>query len=197
MTYFLWESPRWLSRALCRCYTLVQFGKLRIPMRVNGVLATADWHWALGLGTSGEFEVLGAWRDDGPATPQRIAADLHHRGLERVRLLVADEGLAAAMKGLPSKVCEQTVADLASPGVASSHLQQAMRWTGTAAQHLQRRMSRAAMQHGAMPDDSAAAEFLSQRFQRADRDLLVDDCVGVRPALFGLSASPLALARAA
>jgi len=197
MTYFFWDSTRWFNGALCCRYTVVQFGKLRVPTWIDGVLATAEWHWALGLFTDGQFEMLGAWCDDGPATAQRIATDLHDRGLERVTALAADDSLAAAMKGLGPKVCQYTVAELVESGAASSRMRQAIRWTDTAAQHLQDRMSRAAKKHGPFADHAAAADFIAKAFQRADRDLLADYWGRAKPAPYGLSAAPRVLARAA
>jgi len=197
MSYFFWEPTRWFNSALCCRYTVVQFGKLQVPMQIDGAPATAEWHWALGLFTDGRFQVLGAWRDEGPVTAQQIAADLHDRGLERVAALAADNNLVAAMKGLGRKVCAHTVAELAESGAASSRMRQAIRWTDTAAQRLQERMSRAAKKHGPFADHAAAADFIARAFQRADRDLLSDYWGRAKPAPYGLSAAPRALARAA
>jgi hypothetical protein len=197
MSYFLWASTDWFGSALCCRYTVVQFGKLQLPMRIDGVLTTAEWHWALGLFTDGQFQVFGAWRDEGPETAQRIASDLHDRGLERVRALVADDGLVAAMKARHPKLCERTVAELVESGAVSYRMRQAIRWTDTAAQSLQERMSRAATKYGPFTDHAAAAAFLAQAFQRTDRDLLADYWGRAKPAPYGLSAAPRVLARAA
>jgi hypothetical protein len=197
MTYFFWDSPRWFDGALCGRYTVVQFGNLRLPMRIDGVLTAAEWHWALGLFTDGKFQVLGAWRDEGLATPQRIAADLHDRGLERVKALAADDGLVVAMKTCHPRLCEHTVAELAESGAVSSRMRQAIRWTDTAAKRLQERMWRAAKKHGPFADHSVAAEFLAQAFQRADRHLLADDWERAKPAPFGVTPAPRVLLRAA
>lgn len=197
MTYFFWEPTRWFKSALCCRYTVVQFGKLRVPMRIDGAPAAAEWHWALGLFTDGQFHVLGAWRDESPATAERIAADLHDRGLERVAALAADNNLVAAMKGLSPKTCERTVTELAESGAASSRMRQAIRWTDAAAQHLQERMSRAAKKYGPFADHAAAADFIARAFQRADRALLADYWGRAKPAPYGLSAAPRVLVRTA
>jgi hypothetical protein len=197
MSYFFWDTRHWFNGALCCRYTVVQFGELRVPMWHDGVPITAEWHWALGLFTDGQFQVLGAWRDDGPATAQRIATDLRDRGMERVTALAADDRLIAAMKALRPKVCEHIVTELAKSGVVSSRMRQAIRWTDTAAQHLQGRLSRAAKRHGPFADHAAAADFIAQAFQRADRDLLADYWGRAKPAPYGLSATPRVLARAA
>ncbi|MFT7772138.1 hypothetical protein [Roseateles sp.] len=197
MTYFFWDSPDWFGGALCCRYVVVQFDKLHVPTWIDGAPATAEWHWALGLFTDGQFQVLGAWRDEGPATAQRIAADLHDRGIERIQALAADDALAAAVKGLCPRVCDRTVAELAAPGAASARMRQAIRWTDTAAQHLQERMSRATKKQGPFADHAAAADFIAQAFQRADRDLLADDWDRAKPAPYGLRAAPPVLARTA
>jgi len=197
MSYFFWDSTDWFGSALCCRFTVVQFGKLQLPMRIGGVLTTADWHWALGLFTDGQFQVFGAWRDEGPETAQRIAVDLHDRGLERVRALVADDSLDAAMKALRPKVCERTVAELVESGSVSYRMRQAIRWTDTAARRLQERMSRTAKKYGPFADQAAAADFLAQAFQRAGRDLLADYWERARPAPYGVSAAPRVLVRAA
>jgi len=197
MSYVFWDSTDWFDSALCCRYTLVQFGKLQLPMRIDGVLTSAEWHWALGLFTDGQFQVFGAWRDEGPETPQRIALDLHDRGLERVHALGADDGLLAAMKTLHPKLCERTVTELVESGAVSYRMRQAIRWTDDATQRLQERMSRAAKKYGPFADHAAAAEFLAQTFQRADRDLLADYWERAKPAPFGVSAAPRVLVGAA
>jgi hypothetical protein len=197
MSYFFWDSAYWFGNPLCCRYTVVQFGKLQLPMRIDGVLSISEWHWALGLFTDGQFQVFGAWRDEGPETAQRIAADLHDRGLERVGALAAENRLVAAMKARHPKLCECIVAQLVETGAASYRMRQAIRWTDTAAQRLHERMSRAAKKHGPFADHAAAADFLAQTFQRADRDLLADYWDRAKPAPFGLSAAPRVLVRAA
>lgn len=197
MSYRSWESTHWFNDALCCRYTVVQLGKLQVPMQIDGTPVTAEWHWALGLFTDGQFQVFGAWRDEGPETAQRIAGDLYKRGLERVSALAADESLVAVVKAQHPKFCERSVAELAESGSASSRMRQAIRWTDTAAQHLQERMSRAAKKHAPFAEHAAAGDFLAQAFQRADRDLLWDYWGRAKPAPYGLSAAPRDLARAA
>ncbi|MCE4554285.1 hypothetical protein [Pelomonas cellulosilytica] len=197
MNYFFWDSAYWFGSTLCCRYTVVQFGQLKLPTLIDGVLTTAEWHWALGLFTDGQFQVFGAWREEGPETSQRIAGDLHDRGLERVHAVDADESLVAAMKARHPKLCERTVAELVESGAVSYRMRQAIRWTDTAAQRLQERVSRAARKHGPFADHAAAADFLAQAFQRANRDLLADYWERAKPAPYGLSAVPRVLVRAA
>jgi hypothetical protein len=98
MRYIFRDPTAWFGDALCCRYLVVQFGRLRVRVRQGDVTATSHWLWALGLFKDGSSHVLGAWRDDGPASPQQIAADLHDRGLERIRALAADD---TALRGWP------------------------------------------------------------------------------------------------
>jgi hypothetical protein len=197
MSYYFCEPTDWFDGPLCCRYTAVQFGKLQLPMRIDGASTIVEWHWALGLSTDGQFEVLGAWRDEGPKTAQRTAADLHDRGLERVNALAAEDGLAGAMKACHSRLCEHTVTDLVESGAASSCMRQAIRWTDAAAKRVQERMSRSARKYGPFADHAVAADFLAQAFQRADRDLLADYWERAKPAPFGVTAARRVLLRAA
>lgn len=193
MSYFFWESNRWFSCALCCRYLVVRFDRLRIPMRHEGPSSTVEWHWALGLFTDGRFEVLGAWRDEGAATPQRIAGVLHDRGIERIKALAGDDNLMAAMGGFRPKVCRSTVAELAECRAFGPRMRQAIRWTDSAAQRLQDRMQRVARNQFPFADDAAAADFIARAFQRADRDLLDDRWDRIWPAPYGAIASAAAL----
>jgi len=84
MSYFFWESNRWLGNPLCCRYLgVVRFGRQCVPMRHEESASAAQWHWALGLFTDGWLEVLGA------VTPQRIAAGLHGLGIKRIKSLRA------------------------------------------------------------------------------------------------------------
>ncbi|MBV8037240.1 hypothetical protein [Roseateles sp.] len=107
MSYFFWESKRWLSNPLCcRCLIVVPFGRLRVPMRREGEASAAQWHRALGLFTDGWLEVLGAWREEGAVTPLRIAAGLRDLGIKRIKSLqcvVSQPADGATQRGLASK----------------------------------------------------------------------------------------------
>jgi len=200
MSYFFWDSTRWFRGTLCCRYLVVRFGKLHVPMLKDGTAVASEWHWALGFFTDGQFEVLGAWQHDGAGTAQRIADDLHERGIERIRAVAAEDGLVKAMAGLRPRVGGSTTAELAESGAFGPRMRRAIRWTDTAGQHLQARMSRVAKRQLPFVDAAAAADFIAQAFQRADRDLL-SDRLGrarcTRPASYGASASAAALATAA
>lgn len=193
MSYYFRSSDRWFSDPLCCRYLVVRFSKLRVPMKHGRLITMADWHWALGLFIDGGFEVLGAWRDEGVARPDQIAANLHERGLERIKALGGDEGVVAAMGRFRPTASRQTMVELAESGAFGLRMRQAIRWTDTASRQLHTRMQRVAGGQQTLPDDAAAADFIAQAFQRADRDLLNDRWRRVRPAPYGASASATAL----
>lgn len=197
MSYFFWQSTRWFRGTLCCRYLVVRFGRLRVPVRHEGSSTTTDWHWAFGFFTDGQFEVLGAWHDAGAATPHLIAADLHNRGIERIKALAADDSLVAAMGCLRPKVSRQSMARLAECSAFGPRMRQTIRWTDAAAQRVQDRMQRVVRSQLPFADDAAAADFIAQAFQRADRDLLRDRRDRKHPAPFGQRAFVASRASAA
>jgi len=197
MSYLFWESDHWFGGTLCCRYLVVRFGKLRVPMLKDGTAVASEWHWALGFFTDGQFEVLGAWRDDGAGTARRIAGDLHERGIERVRAVAAEDGLVEALAGLRPRVGGSTTAELAESGAFGPRMRRAIRWTDAAGQHLQARMSRVAKRQVPFADPAAAADFIAQAFQRADRDLLHDRRDRKHSAPYGQGAFVASVAGAA
>lgn len=196
MAYFFSESDRWFSGSLCRRYLVARFGKLCVPMLKQGAPAAADWHWALGFFTDGQFEVLGAWQHEGEGIARRIAMDLHDRGVERIKAIAAEDRLLEAMADLRPKVCRNTTAELVESGHLGPHMRRAARWTEVAGQRLQARMSGVARRQ-AHADPAASADFIAQAFQRADRDLLCDRWDRKHPAPFGQRAFVAAMTTAA
>ncbi len=190
MPYRSWESTHWCNRALCCRYLFGRFDRLRIPMLRDGAVVDESWHWALGFFIDGQFQVLGAWRDEGEGTAQRIAMDLHDRGIEHVRAVAAEDSLLQALEVLQPKVCRNTTAQLLEPDVLTSRMRRAVRWTDLAWGHMQRRLSLAAKREGPFTDPGAVADFLAKAFQRVSRDLLDDRYVGwdKRSARFGQDA---------
>lgn len=197
MAYFFCESPCWFRGTLCCRYLVVRFGTLRVPMLKGGAVAAAEWHWALGFFRDGQFEVLGAWQDESEGTAQRIAMDLHDRGIERIKAIAAEDRLLEAMVGLRPKVCRNTTAELVESGRLGSCMRRAACWAEVTGQRLQARMSGVARRQAPFADPAAAADFIAQAFQRADRDLLRDRWDRQRPAPFGQRAFVAAMATAA
>lgn len=196
MSYFFCESPRWFSGPLCCRYLVARFGKLRVPVLQEGATVAAEWHWALGFFRDGQFEVLGAWQDEGEGTAQRIAVDLHDRGIERIKAIAAEDRLLEAMAGLRPKACRNTTAQLVESRRLGARMQRAARWTEVAGQRLQARMSGVARRQAPFADPAAGANFIAQAFQRADRDLLRDRWDRKHPAPFGQCAFVAAMATA-
>lgn len=188
MSYFFWETSRWFRGALCCRYLAIRFDRFRIPMRSDGAVSTAEWHWALGFFTDGQCQVLGAWQDEGRGTAQRIASDLHDRGIERVNAIAAQDDLTMAMTCLRPKVCRNTPEELIESGVFGPRMLRVIRWTDVAGQHLQGRMSRAAKRQTPLVDAAAAADFVARHFQRADRALLHDMWERKKPMRYGQAA---------
>lgn len=190
MPYFFWTTRDWFRTVLCSRYLFVRFDRLRIPMLRDGAVVYEEWHWALGLFTDGQFQVLGAWPDEGEGTAQRIATDLNDRGIERVHAVAAEDSLLRALAVLQPQVCRNTTAQLLSPDVLSPGMLRAVRWTEAVWPHLQGRVSRGVKREGAFADQHAVADFLAKAFQRISRDLLDDRYVGwnKRSAPFGLDA---------
>ncbi len=191
MAHHFVDTASWSATPLCVRYLVVRFGRLRVPMLKDGSAAASEWHWALGFFTDGQCEVLDAWPDEGEGTAQRIAMDLHHRGIERLNVVAAEDGLLQAVGILRPKLCRNTTAELIASGALGSRMRRAVQWTEVAGQHLQGRMSRRAKRKGPFVDDAAAADFIAQAFQRVARDLLEDRWERLgrkRSALFGQDA---------
>jgi hypothetical protein len=198
MRYIFRDPTAWFGDALCCRYLVVQFGRLRVRVRQGGVTATSHWLWALGLFKDGSSHVLGAWRDDGPASPQKIAADLHDRGLERIRALAADDqALRGALARFRPRRRRATLAGLAASGAFGPRMRRAFAWAEAAGAAMQGRLAGVVKRHGPFASDAAAADFIAQAFQRADRDLLADWWDRSRPARFGELAAAAAVAVAA
>ncbi len=191
MANFFWSTSKWFGGALCCRYLVVRFGRIRVPMLKDGSAAASEWHWALGFFTDGQFEVLGAWQDEGEGTAQRIATDLYDRGIERVSAVAAEDGLLQAIGALRPQLCRNTTSELLASGALGPRMSRVVQWTEVAGQHLQGRMSRRTKREGPFVDDVAAADFIAQAFQRVARDLLEDRWERLgrkRSALFGQDA---------
>lgn len=194
MSYFFLESNRWFSGALCCRYLVVRFGKLHIPMLQDGATKASKWHWALGFFADGRSDVIGAWQDACAETPERIAVDLHERGIERIRAVAAEDLLVDAMASLRPKAGRGSATELVESGAFGPRMQRVIRWTDAAGQHLQDRMWRLAKRQAPFADEAAASDFIARAFQRAGRDLLHDRWDRKRQAPYGQEAFVASLA---
>ncbi|MGM9484217.1 hypothetical protein ACS5PN_23690 [Roseateles sp. NT4] len=188
MSFPCWESTRRFNYPLCRRYTVVRFGWLGIPTRNDCAADTHGWHWALGSCADGQSEVLGAWRDEGPATSLLIAADFHDRGLERVDLFVGDDRLVAAMR----RFCTAAVGRLASTA-SSRRMRQTAHVTDAVAQLLQERLLRLAPNRRTFGDAAAEATFIERALQRVGREFLDVRWSSIGQTPYGVAAPTAAL----
>jgi hypothetical protein len=194
MPYFFAESDRWFSGALCCRYLVVRFDKLRLPMFKGRDAAASEWHWALGFFTNGQIGVIGAWQDDGAKTPERIADDLHKRGVERIGALAAETAIVGAMADLGPKACKGSATELLESGAFGPRMQRAIRWTDAAGRHLQARLDRVATRQVPFADRAASTDFIARAMQKAERDLLNDCWDRTCPASYGPGAFVASLA---
>ncbi len=141
MPYFFCVSQRWSGGTRCSHHQVVRFGKLHVPLLKGGAVMAANWHWALRLFTDGQFEVIGAWPDQGPATGQRIAIDLYNQGMERIKAAAAESSILDALGNDRFRVGRSTTDKLAESGAFGPRTRRAIRWTDAAGQHLQGRLS--------------------------------------------------------
>jgi len=193
MALFL-ESEPWFGGALCCRYLVVRFDKLRLRVLEETVAKTSEWHWALGFFTDGRADVIGAWRDDGGETPERIAANLHERGIERIGAITAEAPIVNAVDSLRPKAGARSAIELVESGTFGPRMQRAIRWTDAVGRHLQARMERVVKRQALFEDRIAASDFIAQAMQRAERDLLLDRWDGSRPAPYGQAAFVSSLA---
>lgn len=160
-----------LDRSLCRRYPAVHIGGLRVSIRHEVPARTGAWQWALGLASDGGLEVLGLWQGEGDELPQRIAADLNARGVERIEVLLADDGLSDSLARFrPRLICAVGEGALDAGGLAP-HLPSAVLRTEAAAQWMQARLQRSVLRHGPFESDAVAADFIAAALTRAERAL--------------------------
>lgn len=159
------------SKALCCRYLVVHLSKVGVPAVGGQASRSSGWYSALGLASDGGFEVLGLWRGEGDELPQRIAADLNVRGVERIDALLADGGVSDALARFrPRLICAVGEGALGAGGLAP-HLQSAVLRTEAAAQWLQARLQRSVLRHGPFESDAVAADFIAAALTRAERAL--------------------------
>ncbi|MEO6277363.1 hypothetical protein [Roseateles sp.] len=163
----------WLSKPLCCRYVLAEFKTLRLPVRDGAEVRDMSWRWALGLFKPGQYEVLGAW--PAGAASVDVAHDLHQRGIEQLTAISADAGMDCSTT-FPDAVCWSSVSELNSTSVSAAgsfgpRRRAALRSAAATAQRLQIGITRTIKRRGPFADDAAAAAFLAQALERADRRL--------------------------
>ncbi|MEO6280895.1 MAG: hypothetical protein ABIP59_24150 [Roseateles sp.] len=152
---------------------LAEFKTLRLPVRDGAEVREMSWRWALGLFKPGEYEVLGAWPAEAPSTA--VAYDLHQRGVEHLTAISADTGMDCSSK-FPDAVCWSSVSkpnstSIPAAGSFGPRRRAALRSAAATAQRLQVSITRTIKRRGPFADEAAAAAFLAQTLERADRRL--------------------------
>lgn len=168
----------WLSRPLCRRYSLAQFGAFQLHECNRG--DSLDWYWALGMLASGECEVLGAWQGGPSSVAGQIAADLAARGVERIGSVCASPAAAWNAIGAETSngfaaarhVLTDDGADAPGDHVMTRRTRTAIRLANDTAKCVQRAIDRAVRQRERRPNDSDAIAFVANVLRRADQDLL-------------------------
>jgi len=174
------DEPRaqpggWLSRPLCRRYSLAQFGVFQLDACNRG--ESLDWYWALGVLASGQCEVMGAWQGGSSSVAGEIAADLEARGVERIGSMCATT--AAAWNAIGAETLSRFAAAIKVPADAGAdapqtHLmtrRRTVRFAGDTAKFVQSAVDRAVRQRERRPNDFDAIAFVANVLRRADQDL--------------------------
>lgn len=167
------HTARWLSRPLCVRYVLAEFKTLRLPVRDGAEVRDVSWRWALGLFKPDEYEVLGAWPVG--ATSADVAHELHQRGVEHLTAISADVGMDCAST-FPDAVYWSPVSEAHGTSVPAAagfgpRRRAALRSAAAIAHCLQVSITRAIKRRAPFADEAAAAAFLAQTLERADRRL--------------------------
>jgi len=186
----------WRSIPLCRRYCLVRFETLGVQTAKDGVASSGTVLWAFGVLSDSEYEVLGAWPVQEPATTvwAEVFDDLQLRGVECIGSVVNSEptmDAAALRRVYPSAVSlgAAPAARLVSgtrpaisrrsgaagpqccPPVRMSWRQQVVLASEGAAQRLQSRVAFAIARHVPFSNLDAARSFVIGDLRRAERKL--------------------------
>lgn len=87
------EVQQWQTRPLCCRYPVMAFDALRVRVAEHGGARDKTVHFALGMHPEGPNEILGLWIEDsaGEEFWFEVFTRLKERGVERIRVVVADE----------------------------------------------------------------------------------------------------------
>lgn len=167
------QTP-WFSKPLCCRYVLAEFKTLPLPVRDGDAVKDISWRWALGLFKQDEYEVLGAW----PARVSLalVALDLHVRGIEHINAIVAE-----ASADLAPLDPDATLWPMAESGLDALHPstaaafghghRTALQPATATAERLHKSLTREIRRRAPFADEVAAATFLAQALEKADRRL--------------------------
>ena len=158
---------------LCRSYECVSFEDLTIPLDAAAGVRSVEMLWAIGILSDRLPHFLGCWPRAGAADVlwRSVAFDLHHRGVERIRLLLGPDTaeMTAAMArhfrnvtvlSAFATAVDQALVDSVSP--ARRCIEQAQEVADQLTSYLKRVMAR----HGGFASPAAAAALLRERAER-------------------------------
>ena len=160
---------QWLRRPLCRQYMagIIQ----SIPIRCSTAGGTHDSivYWVLGCLPDGDSEILGAWVQAWVARAplDDVLADLHLRGVEVIRVLIAcidgpaTEPARAAQHGCSGVQCERILPQEAH--------ERAVLCTERVVQEIQLQLCKAIMRQGSFGGEAEGLKFVAKFLFRADR----------------------------
>ncbi|MCE4538192.1 hypothetical protein LXT12_13115 [Pelomonas sp. P7] len=163
----------WLSRPLCCRYAFAEFKVLNLPIRHSDTVEQARWLWAVGLFEQDQYEILGAWSDQTPLA--EVAHDLHKRGIEQITAIAAER--VADFASLHPTVQWSAAADgvnalrLRTGADSGRQRRVVLQSAATTAERLHKSITRAIRRRAPFEDEVAAAAFLAQALEKADRRL--------------------------
>lgn len=168
------SQSAWLSKPLCCRYLLAEFNVLRLPVKSGSAIKQSHWRWALGTFRQAEYELLGAWPRQVPLPA--VLDELRDRGIERMEACCAEADEDVASRFPDAVPLLRT--DDRKAAVPPSHLRRfsAKRWAAleaavAKAEFLQLSLERAIERHGPFADEGAAAAFVLDTLENADRQL--------------------------
>jgi len=173
------RPPSWLRRPLCWRYKFARV--LSFQLAVLGRNEAEHWRWAFALFSLDECEVLGVW-SGGAATAGSILGDLAQRGVERIELMstqdpVGGSSLVGNRTGLGVGQVTQTLwidRLIALDRIAREfHGRRRPPLSSAVAtsNRLHKRLVQAVRRHSPFASSEAAAAFIAQWMERADRCL--------------------------
>lgn len=166
------DPNTWLSKPLCSRYVFAEFKTLHLPVRDGDAVEDIPWRWALGLFKQNQFEVLGAW--SAHALPAHVAQDLHDRGIEHIKAISAEGGADFASQYPDAAPWPSAEDSLNMPSSSAARVfglrrRAALQSAAATAESLQTTITRAIKRRAPFADEAAAAAFLAEALQMADR----------------------------
>lgn len=158
------RNPSWLGRPLCRRYVFAKFKTLQLPVRDGDAVKHLAWRWALGQFKQNEYEILGAW--PACAALAYVARDLHKRGVEYISAIAVEVGAdfgSPAPEAAPRPPTERSLDTRGRWAV--------LELAAVTEKRLHKSLTREIRRRAPFADEVAAATFLGEALEKADRRL--------------------------